>query len=255
MGIEAFAEVATALFPDWHIEAVENVNFLAAVKFYRNQPRTLSIGASLWTLQGEIVADCRLLSTRQLPGQAEPQETTHFTARVRLTKRAPAPRAGVIPAEKSPGVQSGDIYRIYFHGPAYQVLEAAWISDKQMIGRMAQHLPANHAPNDSPTKLEPRLIELCFQTASLWLMSEKGIMGLPHHVDEVRLLCNPSANGSLHAVVTRRDDEAFDIDVVDGSAAICLQVKGYKTVPVATTADLKALRVLAETAEVALASD
>ncbi len=98
-------------------------------------------------------------------------------------------------------------------------------------------------------------MELCFQAASLWLMSEKGIMGLPHHVDEVRRLCNPTAEECLCAVVSQRDEEVFDIDIVDGSGAICLQVKGYKTVAVPTAADLTPLRVLAETAEIALASD
>ncbi len=255
MVIEAFAEVATALLPQWKIDAVEDVNFLAALKFYRNQPRTMTIVASFGSENESIVANCRLISTRQLPNRTEPQETAHFTARVRLTNHIPEQRTRIVPIEKSPVLHADDIYRIYFHGPAYRVLEAAWISDKHLVGRMAKHLPANHSPENLPTRMEPRLIELCFQAASLWLMSEKKIMGLPLHVDEVRLLCNPSPDDSLHAIVNRRGDEAFDIEVVNGFGAICLQVKGYKTVAVPTMADLGPLRVLAETAEVALASD
>ena len=34
------------------------------------------------------MADCRLIGRRSLPNQSEPQVTTHFTARVRLTKQA-----------------------------------------------------------------------------------------------------------------------------------------------------------------------
>ena len=37
-----------------------------------------------------LIADCRLLGRRSLPNQTEPQVTTHFTARVRLAKHAPA---------------------------------------------------------------------------------------------------------------------------------------------------------------------
>jgi hypothetical protein len=255
MGIEAFAEAATVLLPDWHIEAVEDVNFLAALKFYRKEPRTFSIGARLWGEEEKIVAECRLVSTRQLPGQAEPKETIHFTARVRLTRRPAESRTEAVPKEKGQVLHADDIYRIYFHGPAYQVLEAAWISDAQMIGRMSNHLPGNHVPENLMTRMEPRLIELCFQTASLWLMSEKGIMGLPHHVDEVRLLRRPRADNLVYAVVNRRGVDSFDADVVDSSGAVCLQVKGYKTVAVPTTADLTALRILTETTEVAVASD
>ena len=255
MGIEAFAEVATALLPDWHIEAVEDVNFLAALKFYHNEPRKFSIAARLWGEEENVVAECRLVSTRQLPGQAEPKETTHFTARVRLTKRPTESRTAAVPKETGQVLHSGDIYRIYFHGPAYQVLEAAWMSDAQMIGRMAKHLPGNHVPENLIMRMEPRVIELCFQTASLWLMSEKGIMGLPHHVDEVRLLRGPRADNLLYAVVNRRGEDSFDVDVVESSGAVCLQVKGYKTVAVPATADLAPLRVLTEPTEVAVASD
>ena len=45
MGIEAFAEAAQCLLPGWHVEAVEEVNFLAPFKFYRNQPRTVTVQA------------------------------------------------------------------------------------------------------------------------------------------------------------------------------------------------------------------
>ena len=35
MGIEAFAEAALCLLPGWHVEAIEDVNFLAPFKFYQ----------------------------------------------------------------------------------------------------------------------------------------------------------------------------------------------------------------------------
>ena len=47
MGIEAFAEAALWMAPGWHIEAIEDVDFLAPFKFYRQEPRTLVIQAAL----------------------------------------------------------------------------------------------------------------------------------------------------------------------------------------------------------------
>ena len=31
-------------------------------------------------------------------------------------------------------IEAADIYRLYFHGPAYQVLERAWWDGKRMSG-------------------------------------------------------------------------------------------------------------------------
>ena len=91
MGIEAFAEAARAILPGWHVESVEDVNFLAPFKFYRNEPRTVTIQAVFHPQGDAMTADCRLLGSRPLPNQTDPQLTTHFTARVRLTKQ---PRTG-----------------------------------------------------------------------------------------------------------------------------------------------------------------
>ncbi len=91
MGIEAFVEVAGLLAPGWHVAAIEDVEFLAPVKFYRDEPRTLTIRASVSRDGSDLLARCTLEAERLLPGSAEPQKTTHFTGTVRLTKKTPSP--------------------------------------------------------------------------------------------------------------------------------------------------------------------
>ena len=39
MGVETFAEVAKLVFPDRAVAAIEDVDFLAPFKFYRDEPR------------------------------------------------------------------------------------------------------------------------------------------------------------------------------------------------------------------------
>ena len=80
MGIEAFAEAALCLLPGWYVAAIEDVNFLAPFKFYRNEPRVVTIDAVIHPQRDTLLADCRLTGRRSLPNQAEPQVTTHFTA-------------------------------------------------------------------------------------------------------------------------------------------------------------------------------
>ena len=241
MGIEAFAESALCLLPGWYVEAVEEVNFLAPFKFYRNEPRPLTVEAVIHPDRHTVIADCRLLSRRPLPNQTELQTTTHFTARVRLTKNAPT--LETVPALGAPQghiIDAADIYRLYFHGPAYQVVERAWWDGTRIVGLMAKGLRNNHHPSALPTLMAPRLIELCFQTAGLWEMGVQGRLGLPLHIDRVSLLMRDPEllEGRLYAVVTPNPSEgSFDAEVVDANGKRCVQLNGYRTVAVPGAVD------------------
>jgi hypothetical protein len=247
MGIEGFAEAAQSLLPGWHIEAVEDVNFLAPFKFYRSEPRTVTIRSVLHPQGDAVVADCQLTGSRSLPNQAEPQITTHFTARVRLTKQ-PFAAATTAPLGKLDGavVEAADIYRLYFHGPAYQVVERAWWDGDRIVGLMNDSLSDNHHPSELPTLMAPRLIELCFQTAGLWEMGVQGRMGLPWHIQRVSLFRAPElAEGRLYALVTAHPDrESFDAEVVDTKGNRYLHLSGYQTVALPNGVDAEPLKAL-----------
>jgi len=247
MGIEAFAEAALCMLPDWRIEAIEDVDFLAPFKFYRNEPRTLTVEAIVHPQGDDLVADCRLIGRRPVANQADPQTTTHFTARVRLTKQPPTTvttqglgrQAGAI-------VEAADLYRLYFHGPAYQVVKRAWWNGERIVALMAKDLPANHDPAELPTLTEPRLIELCFQAAGVWEMGIAGHMGLPRHIDRVSILRTQElAEGELYAVVKPNPNgESFDAEVVDAGGGHYVRLDGYRTVAVPDAVDPERLKTL-----------
>lgn len=234
MGIEGFAEAAVCLLPEWHVEAIENVNFLAPFKFYRGEPRTLQIETRIHPDRDKMLAECRLIGHRLLPNQAKPQATTQFTARVRLAKeRAQTWVAKQFVAPDFSGIKPADIYGIYFHGPAYQVVDESWWDGKRAIGRFSGSLPPNHHPAGLPTLIEPRLIELCFQTAGIWELSAQSRMGLPQHVSEVLLLRTPSLSDKdrLYAVVMAGGVQGtFNAEVLDTRGVCYLRLTGYQTV-------------------------
>ena len=247
MGIEAFAEAAQVMLPGWHVETVEGINFLAPFKFYRNQPRGLTVQAVISQRGDAVVADCRLIGSRTLPTKPEPEVTTHFTAQVRLKKQVPVEvTAKEFPKANGSTFKAVDIYRIYFHGPAYQVLGRAWRDGNCIVGELAHDLPENHNPSGLPTLLAPRLIELCFQTAGLWEISNESRMGLPQYVSQVSWLRAPeSAKSQLHAVVTPHPGQAsFDAEVVDAEGNLYLQVSGYKTVALPESINSELLKAL-----------
>ncbi len=248
MGVEAFAELATLLLPDWHVAAIEDVEFLAPFKFYRNEPRVVTLSAVCWPDGDDIVVDCRLTGSRNLPNQPEPQVTTHFTGRVRLVSRSPEGIHASVPRPANgSSVTAHDIYRIYFHGPAYQVLQQVWRDGATTVGLMAEALPDNHTPRQLAMLMTPRLIELCFQTASIWEIGTTGHMGLPLHIDRVSALRIPDASGGrLHAVVNSNTEAGcFDAQVLDAHGNVCVDLHGYRTVELPTgidTADRKPLQ-------------
>ena len=247
MGIEAFAEAALCVHPGWYIEAIEEVNFLAPFKFYKDEPRTVIIASIFRPFGNRLMTDCRLIGRRSLPTQAEPQETVHFTARVRLTQQSPEAVAVALPRLSAEAiVDAAHIYRIYFHGPAYQVLERAWWDGKHIVGEMAGGLPDNHRPPSQPTLMAPRLIELCFQTAGVWEMGATSHMGLPSHIHQVSSSTGSAKSESrMYALVTPHPEQGiFDAEVVDAEGNVYIRLNGYSTATLPTGLDAESLKPL-----------
>ncbi|MFO0592926.1 MAG: SDR family NAD(P)-dependent oxidoreductase [Polyangiaceae bacterium] len=237
MGMEGFAEIATAAVPGAQVLAVRDMQFLAPFKFYRDEARALRLTALLAPNGDGIEARCQLVGARTIAGRAEPQITVHFEGRVEVTRGdldGADGRVGIAVPERAPDRVAADIYRDYFHGPAYQVLEAAWVEGHVAYGRMASDLIRNHAVDHGATLIEPRAIELCFQTAGIWEMKRDGRMGLPAKVAEARRLRVPSA-GPMVARVVAKEDGTFDAEVADGTGTPWLALTGYRTVALSDT--------------------
>ena len=133
------------------------------------------------------------------------------------------------------------VYQVYFHGPAYQVLDRAWREDGHVVGSLAGELPVDHEPASQPTEFVPRLIELCFQTAGVWELGTSGRMALPTHVDRVIRYTTARKQGPLWAVVTQRDG-CVDADVVDQSGRVRVRLEGYRTIDLPGALDAAAWR-------------
>ena len=233
MGMEAFAEAARLLAPDHRVLAVEDVTFAAPLKFYRDEPRTVTVQAVLTPEGDEVVARCTLSAERLLPGHDAPQRTVHFTGTVRLGTGDPAAETATVPATPAGATLGAEqVYAFYFHGPAYQVVTSAWRGDDASVALLADPLPPNHAPAELPLTTAPRLVELCFQTAGLWQAGLEDRLALPLRVGSARVLVAADAvTGPLHAVAREVEPGVFDCAVVDGDGRVVVRLDGYRTVP------------------------
>jgi len=231
MGIEAFAEIANLPFEDLVVQAIEDVDFVAPFKFYRNEPRTLTVSAVFASDGDDVIARCRLIGVRELATSDEPQVTTHFTGTVRLSSERLPVEAVVAPDAASGEVRSDDVYRVYFHGPTYQVLASAWTDGDLVGGTLAADIPPNHVPEHKLTLTGPRLVELCFQTAGMWQIGTTGMMALPMHIDRVIIgVERPSDRRAGVTAIVRPVDGSFDAVVVDGSGKALVAIEGYRTI-------------------------
>ncbi len=237
MGTETFAELAQLLAPDMRVAQVMNEKFERPFKFHRMTPQTLFLSAWAEPMDDdELVAHTMLKSITQMPrAEMPPQEKIHFTADVVLT-RDPSPTPAPVHTElreNGEWIGAEQIYKIYFHGPAYQVLERVQVNGDTAIGEMKMNLPADTSHGEGEWLIAPRLVEFCFQTAGIWEIKTHGVMALPMAIGSVTTYRQlRDADGKkLFAVVNALDDgKAFDANVVDETGAVYVKLFGYQTV-------------------------
>jgi len=234
MGTEAFAELATLLAPGFRVASITE-QFSSPFKFHRSQPRTLYLSATIHpTGNGTLVAKTTLRGMVQPRPDMPPRFDTHFVGEVHLTT---APVEGRMidftpPSAEALDIDRERIYRVYFHGPAYQVMERVGVMGDQAVALMTDGLPPNSVP-ETPMLIALRLIELCFQTAGMWEMVTHRAMALPAAIGSVAIYRQPErAEGRrLYALVTAINNGAsYDAHVVDTDGNVYVELRGYRTV-------------------------
>ncbi len=241
IGIQGFStaakHVASVLASSkngFEVGRLEKIHFLAPFKFYDNKPRTI-IWNALPVLEGEdLVVKVTLESDiRRVDGRID--HTLHFSGMVYLTEDLPIEKMESNPPKwgKKKAVSAEDIYKLYFHGPSFQVLDAAQSSRSNVLGRLNKEvlMDASGKPGSMST---PLLIELCFQTAGLWEAGATGTLALPSSVAKLTVYSRSMNGVPIFAEVTPRECEGiltFDARVVDSKGNVFVEVEDYRTSP------------------------
>jgi len=233
MGIETFAEAAWLLAPSHHVVAFENLRFLLPMKYYRNEARVAIVRARpVLSSDGKVRVATTLSSVQNIVGR-DPEEKLHFSGVVVLESSSAAARQVQPLNRTAPEIGREAIYRVYFHGPAYRVLDRVEAAGPgQVIGCMAEPLPLDTTSAKHRSLVGPRLIELCFQTAGVWEIGKTGQLALPASVDRVIIRDANAGAGPLVAEVVANsagDGLAFDARVRDGEGKVRVELEGYRT--------------------------
>jgi acyl transferase domain-containing protein/NAD(P)-dependent dehydrogenase (short-subunit alcohol dehydrogenase family)/uncharacterized ubiquitin-like protein YukD len=243
MGIEGFAVAAQHIASvlgsgssgGFRVMGLEQIQFLTPFKFYRNEPRHIIWKAMpLWEQDGLVVA---VTLESASPSRLEKDKDAlvrHFSGRVNLSPaHQPMPESLSTPPiwNGSETVNGETIYELYFHGPAFQVLEGVQKSGDQLLGKLRNNLPEI---TSRPVSLDttPILLELCLQTAGIWEIGLKGALSLPHSIGRVRLYRREVNGVPVFAEVRKSDNGhglSFSSRVVDANGRVYLEMEDYRT--------------------------
>lgn len=253
IGIQGFLEAArlvAAIFATGktplHPVRLEDIQFLAPVKFYRDQPRRLT-----WSIQAAPAKEglaVQVLLESDLALLTKVEHLQHFSGRVILQPQSRAIKeAQVHPPEWVDGSGLGpeEVYRLFFHGPAFQVLGGVQRSASGLLGSLRlERLPM--AQGISSPVSTPALVELVLQTASAWQIGRSGVLALPQAIESLALAAIQPAPGALYAEVTPMESPdsgmVFEGRVVDTQGHTILSVAGYRTSPLPFTVEADLLQ-------------
>jgi hypothetical protein len=126
-------------------------------------------------------------------------------------------------------VDGSEIYRLFFHGPAFRVVAAAEWREGSLLARLNNALPPWRRDGRAPPGA-PRLLEFALQSAGLLALAEQPAMEIPRHIARIdRYL--PTAETAVLFAKASRGADGIDIDLFDRDGLVHLRVAGYRTAP------------------------
>jgi 3-hydroxymyristoyl/3-hydroxydecanoyl-(acyl carrier protein) dehydratase len=241
MGVEAFVEAAQVVAGvlggkanGLVLDYLDDIQFLAPLKIYRDQPRRFTLKARALPEGDGLCISVRLESLLERLGRpAEP--VLHFSGRVHLQLEAKGVHAKLAaPQWQANGALTAEeIYQLYFHGPAFQVLDRVQRAEGSLLGKMNAPLP----PLVSEGKAlltNPRALELALQTAGVWEAAITGTLSLPSSIGWLKLYPMANLEGMLFAEVHPEQGSdgtlTFSAKVADASGTLAIELRDYHTV-------------------------
>jgi hypothetical protein len=144
------------------------------------------------------------------------------------------------PAQIHPPPQGGSmvggaqIYQLFFHGPSFQVIDAAQYRDGEMLCRLNRELPPGHRTPGNVSQMAPRLIEFALQSAGLLDIATHGHMNIPHAIGSIQryVPIDVDAPATLFSRASYGSSEEphINVEIVDVSGRVILRIEEYRTV-------------------------
>ena len=237
MGLETFAETS-ALLTGAPPKALTGVRFAVPIKLLRNKPTEIKIKA----LAAGDGCEMRLESDFVSPkGLRLGQTRTHFKAAsagdaVSGWKESVRP---VLPKSKKYKTDAATIYKTYFHGPSFQVLDGIISVDKNSVLAVFKRPAAPLWKQSQPGKLvfHPLVFEALFQACGWRDIQFDRSMALPDAIGAAIVYDHEPVDPEtlfLYGVFKGRTEDnrsLYDAWAFDGDFNLAAEIRDYAMIP------------------------
>ncbi len=214
------------------VRYVRDIRFALPIKLFRDAP--LEVYSVVQKAEAQLVVS--VCSDFTGPDQRKIRRV-HYSA---VVPENPPLTSDATPAALEmacdPHVAHADIYKRYFHGPRFQVLDnVERLGDNGADGRVHSPMAGWLAGMETADYVSaPWLREAGFQVAGLWEMAEIGRMALPSAIDELYIGKQVTHWDGYVVRARRRRSEAqgctFDVYACDAQGNPCDVMLGYRTI-------------------------
>jgi len=156
-------------------------------------------------------------------------EGVHFEGRVEEAAKVETSAVVASDVDWDGAVAAAEIYRSFFHGPAFQLVAAARFTGTALVSRLSSR------PSVAALPELVRLIEFGLQSAGLLELGLSGRMMIPHHIARVAVHGPLREAEAIFTEARQRPDGLCDI-IVSSDRPI-LSIEGYATVDLPFPAD------------------
>ena len=124
---------------------------------------------------------------------------------------------------------SEEIYRILFHGPAFQVLRKVYTEGEDLIGEYENNIKPLLKDGTSPVILPMRMIEFCLQTSGMRDLMFSKAMRVPLGIGSIRILDLEYSESVPALARASGKTGSYDICAFSPQGKALLKIEKYQT--------------------------
>ncbi|NLI09534.1 MAG: SDR family NAD(P)-dependent oxidoreductase, partial [Elusimicrobia bacterium] len=233
MGIESFAQAINAYLSVKPLN-LKNISFQLPIKLLKNNPADIRIkGEGKDNIQMKIESD--FINSKGIKmGETRIHFKAEYDSSVSPTQSAPEH----IKIKNKYKTEKETIYKTYFHGPSFQVLDGIIsASDKEVLGVFKKPNTPLLKDKEMNYIFHPMIIEAVFQTCGWRDLYLENKMTLPDKIAQVSILDNNPDPEKLYTLAVYKGTDDYGKSIYDGWAfdengKVFVFLKDYVMIPV-----------------------
>jgi hypothetical protein len=223
VAIAALEQAARTLEPGLSVVGLRDIELLEAVKVFPGERVDIEIAAE----RAEIASGA--LETR---GKLTSDGKERHRAVIRLGANIPDAPIEERSTPRDAGPIASELYRTFFHGPSFQVVDRTFVDDDHVLARS----PRLTLPFGADIAEEARVValvrELAFQACGAHLLVIDGELALPVGIAELDVHGTPRDGEVVDALAVRRgaDDRHrwFDVTTYGEDGRVLERMRGAR---------------------------